>query len=185
MIAAIEGDVYKKEPTKLYLKCSGIVYEINISLNSSSAIDTKSVFLYTKEIIRDDCRELYGFVDRGEKELFEKLIKISGVGAKTALAILSTFSPSQFIDTLAQSDQKALQKVPGIGAKSAGRILVELQGYEATFAAMNSTPSKYAEAEGALINLGFKKDDITKLLKDIDATDTASIIKEALKRIKR
>jgi Holliday junction DNA helicase RuvA len=185
VIAAIEGEVYKKEPTKLFLKCSGVVYEINISLNSSSAIEGKSVFIYTKEVIREDSRELYGFVQKDEKQLFEKLIKISGVGAKTALAILSTFTPAQFVDALTQNDQKALQKVPGIGAKSAGRILVELQGFEASFLSASHTPSKYAEAEGALVNLGFKKDDISKLLKDIDATDTAEIIKEALKRIKR
>ena len=105
MIAAIEGEVYRKEPTKIFVKTYGVVYEIHISLNTSSKIEGKNCFLFTREIIREDSRELYGFFNAQEKELFEKITKISGIGAKTAIAILSTFTPEQFFTALSQKDQ--------------------------------------------------------------------------------
>lgn len=182
MIAAIEGEIFKKEPTKVFVKCYGLIYEVNISLNSSTKLADKEVFLHIKEVIREDARELYGFVAREEKEIFERVTKISGIGAKTALAILSTFTPEQFLSALSAKDQKAIQQVPGIGAKSAGRILVELEGFVAT---SMPTDDSHSEAAEALLGLGFKKEEITKLLSGIEASETSEIIKEALKKIKR
>lgn len=182
MIAAIEGEVYRKEPTKIFIKSCGIVYEINISLNTSSKIEGRTCFLFTKEIIREDSRELYGFFSPQEKELFEKITKISGIGAKTAIAVLSTFTPEQFFAILSQKDQKALQKVPGIGLKSAGRILVELEGYVGDVGVLDASKS---EAFSALEGLGFKREEIVKLLEGIESGDTSEIVKEALKKIKR
>lgn len=182
MIAAIEGEVYRKEPTKIFVKTYGVVYEIHISLNTSSKIEGKNCFLFTREIIREDSRELYGFFNAQEKELFEKITKISGIGAKTAIAILSTFTPEQFFTALSQKDQKALQRVPGIGLKSAGRILVELEGYIGSTGVVDSGKN---EAFSALEGLGFKRDEIVKLLEGIESSSTSEIVKEALKKIKR
>jgi len=182
LIFGIEGDIYKKEPTKVYLKCYGVVYEVSVSINTSSKLESKNCFLYTKEIIREDSRELYGFYDKTEKELFEKITKISGIGAKTAIAILSTFTPEQFFLALSQKDQTALQKVPGIGLKSAARILVELEGFVSSG---EGVVSSHSEAVAALEGLGFKRDEISKLLSGIESTNTSDIVKEALKKIKR
>lgn len=183
MIAAIEGEIFKKEPTKVFIKCYGLIYEVNISLNSSAKLMGKEAFLHIKEVIREDARELYGFVTREEKEIFERVTKISGIGAKTALAILSTFTPEQFLAALSAKDQQVIQKVPGIGAKSAGRILVELEGFVATTS--EPVQGSHGEAMEALLGLGFKKEEIAKLLTGIEATETGEIIKEALKKIKR
>ena len=114
--------------------------------------------------------------------MFARLIKISGVGPKVAMAICSTYTPAQFATVINNKDMNGVKKVPGIGPKSAGRILVELNGFDAEL--LDSVPSKnqsFNEASEALESLGFKKDKISKALSSCDGEDTASLVKQALK----
>jgi Holliday junction DNA helicase RuvA len=185
MIVGLEGNVVHKEPSFVHINVNGVVYEVFISLHTFSALGDKGVSLFTTQIIREDANLLYGFIDISEKKLFARLIKINGVGPKVAMAICSTYTPAQFATVLNNKDVKAVQKVPGIGPKSAGRILVELNGFDAEILQSDgATPSAsvaYNEASEALEALGFKKDKISKALAACEADDTASLVKGALK----
>jgi Holliday junction DNA helicase RuvA len=185
MIVGVKGDVVYKEPSFVHINVNGIVYEVFISLHTFSALSNEKASLFTTQIIREDANLLYGFMDMNEKKLFMRLIKINGVGPKVAMAICSTYTPSQFATVLSNKDVKAVQKVPGIGPKSAGRILVELNGFDAEI--LSSSPATqnasaaYNEASEALEALGFKKDKISKALAACEGEDTASLVKGALK----
>lgn len=183
MIVGLKGKVEYKEPNVVHIDVNGVVYEVFISLQSFSALGDE-VKLFTSHIVREDAQLLYGFVDVAEKKLFERLIKISGVGPKVAMAICSTFSPSSFAQIINNKDINGIKKVPGIGPKSAGRILVELAGFDEELlrnGEVNQTSLAYSQASEALESLGFKKDKISKALSTCSGTDTASLVKEALK----
>ena len=184
MIVGLKGTIEYKEPNFLHVEVSGVVYEVFISLQSFSALQNDEVKLFTSHIIREDAQLLYGFLDISEKKLFERLIKISGVGPKVAMAICSTYSPAQFATVINNKDLNGVKKVPGIGPKSAGRILVELNGFDVELMSSSSDEPKnqsFSEASEALESLGFKKDKITKALGACSGSDTASLVKEALK----
>jgi Holliday junction DNA helicase RuvA len=119
-------------------------------------IKEKEVELFTTHIIREDNQSLYGFIDINEKKLFDRVIKINGVGPKVALAICSTFTPSGFAQIVSSGDINMLKRVPGIGPKGAGRILVELSGFvlDTESDGSSNTPS-VSEAMMALESLGF------------------------------
>lgn len=183
MIVGLRGTAEYKEPTFVHIDVNGVIYEVFISLHTFSALGNEEIKLYISHVIREDAEMLYGFFDTSEKKLFEKLIKINGVGPKVALAICSTFTPAQFATALNNSDIKAIQRVPGIGPKSAGRILVELHGFDVELFSSSDEPKNqsYSQASEALESLGFKKDKITKALSASSGSDTASLVKEALK----
>jgi Holliday junction DNA helicase RuvA len=186
MIVGLEGRIEYKEPTFLHVNVQGLVYEVFVSLQTFGMISSEKVKLHASHIIREDAQQLYGFYEKSEKILFERLIKISGVGPKVAMAICSTFSASQFASLIASNDITMLKKVPGIGPKSAGRILVELSGFDAILADNHSSGNPAAgEAMLALESLGFKKDQISSALSSCEGTDTASLVKEALKKLQK
>ncbi|MDR2342675.1 MAG: Holliday junction branch migration protein RuvA, partial [Campylobacteraceae bacterium] len=151
MITAIEGKVTNKEPTSVYIKTlSGVTYKIAVSLYCASAINNNDVIeLKITQIIREDANLLFGFLDVDEQRMFEQLIKLNGIGTSTAIAICSTLTPSAFAKALASSDTGALIKVPGIGLKSAKRILVEL-GEFALQSSLNASSQSQTEAALAL-----------------------------------
>ena len=183
MIVGLSGNVEYKEPTFVHIEVSGVVYEVFISLQSFSALGSGKVKLFTSHIIREDAQLLFGFLELSEKKLFERLIKISGVGPKVAMAICSTYTPSQFANVINNKDINGVKKVPGIGPKSAGRILVELNGFDIELVSSQDEPQNkaFSEASEALESLGFKKDKISKALSACEGKDTASLVKDALK----
>lgn len=186
MIVGIEGSVEKKEPTFVHINVNGLIYEVFISINCSSSIIDKSVKLYTTQIIKEDSSNLYGFSDINEKKLFDTVIKINGVGPKVALAICSTFTPSSFAQIVETKDVSMLKRVPGIGPKGASRILVELSGFVITDDNVSSESNNSgSEAAMALESLGFKKDQINKVLSSCSSSDTAGLVKEALKKLQK
>jgi len=186
MIVGLIGNVDHKEPTKVHIESYGVIYEVFISLHTYSSLNSERVRLNISHIIREDAQQLYGFAQKGEKTLFEGMLKINGIGPKVALAICSTFTPEQFAGIISSKDVNALKKVPGIGPKGAARIMVELAGFDAvllqgdTFVASAST-----EALMALESLGFKKEIIVSALSKCSATDTAGLVKEALKQLQK
>lgn len=177
----------------MHINVGGVVYEVFISLQSFSALpkEKEEVALFTTQIFREDAQLLFGFMDMAEKKMFERLIKINGVGPKVAMAICSTYTPSQFAVVINNNDVAGVKKVPGIGPKSAGRILVELNGFDAELlqntqeGGAASSSVAYAQATEALESLGFKKDAISKALSSLDADDTASLVKGALKLLQK
>jgi len=184
MIVGLKGNIEYKEPSFVHVDVNGVVYEVFISLQSFATLSKDEVRFFTTHIIREDAQLLFGFVDVSEKKLFERLIKINGVGPKVAMAICSTYTPSQFGSVINNKDINGVKKVPGIGPKSAGRILVELAGFDEELISSNKTPSESlasTQALEALESLGFKKDKISKALSACKSDDTASLVKEALK----
>ena len=185
MIVGVKGKIVYKEPSFTHIDVSGIVYEVFISLQTFSALPSDIVSLFTTQIIREDASLLFGFMDMNEKKMFARLIKINGVGPKVAMAICSTYTPSQFATVINNKDLNGVKKVPGIGPKGAGRILVELAGFDTELISSgDSTPSStlaFAQATEALESLGFKKDKISKALSACEGDDTASLVKGALK----
>lgn len=185
MIVGLNGKIEYKEPSFVHVEVAGIVYEVFISLQTFSALGKDDVKLYTSQIIREDAQLLFGFLDMAEKKMFARLIKINGVGPKVAMAICSTYTPSQFGTIINNKDLNGVKKVPGIGPKSAGRILVELAGFDEELLQSNATtPSAslaFSQATEALEALGFKKDKISKVLSACTGDDTSSLVKEALK----
>lgn len=186
------GNIYKLEPMIVNLEVNGIIYGLHISTNTSYAINNEKeknqkITLFVSEIIREDAHLLFGFFEEIEKITFERLIKINGVGPKVALAILSTYTPQAFGKIIEDKDIAALQRVPGIGAKGAGKIMVDLAGFFSELIESENIPKNEGirnEALLALQTLGFKATDITKVLKTIHSSTTQEIIKEALKLLK-
>lgn len=182
MIVGLHGHIEHREPAFVHIEVSGVVYEVFISLQTFSALPKENVKLFTAQIIREDAQLLFGFLDMSEKKMFQRLLKINGVGPKVAMAICSTYTPSQFGVVINNKDINGVKKVPGIGPKSAGRILVELAGFDEELVASTSPVNKsFNEATEALESLGFKKDKISKALSACDGSDTASLVKQALK----
>ncbi|WP_373035826.1 Holliday junction branch migration protein RuvA [Sulfurimonas sp.] len=183
MIVGINGNIVYKELSFVHVDVRGVVYEVFISLHSFSALGSAEVRLFTTQIIREDAQLLFGFLDMSEKKMFERLIKINGVGPKVAMAICSTYTPNQFATVINNKDINGVKKVPGIGPKSAGRILVELNGFDVELVSSADAPKSFAfnQASEALESLGFKKDKISKALSSCGGDDTASLVKEALK----
>lgn len=185
MIVGLQGALVHKEPNVVHINVHGVVYEVFISLQTFSAIGKESISLFTAQIIREDASLLFGFLEMSEKKMFERLIKINGVGPKVAMAICSTYSPAQFATVISNNDVNGVKKVPGIGPKSAGRILVELSGFSEEIlvgaSASSSSSLAFSEATEALESLGFKKEKISKALSACEGEDTAALVKGALK----
>ncbi|MDQ7044933.1 MAG: Holliday junction branch migration protein RuvA [Sulfurimonas sp.] len=183
MIVGLTGKVKYKEPSFVHIDVVGVVYEVFISLQTFSALGSDEVSLFTTQIIREDAQLLFGFLEMSEKKMFARLIKINGVGPKVAMAICSTYTPSQFAVVINNKDMNGVKKVPGIGPKSAGRILVELAGFDVELVASSDAPvsQSFAQASEALASLGFTKPKISKALSACSGKDTAALVKEALK----
>ncbi|HIP30057.1 MAG TPA: Holliday junction branch migration protein RuvA [Sulfurospirillum arcachonense] len=183
MIIAIDGEIVKKDPTFLHVKTnSGFTYRVNVSLFCSSSVSLGEISLHVTQIIREDANNLYGFKQSDEKRVFDTLVKVNGVGPSTALAVCSTMSPSEFATALTSNSVEAFKKVPGIGPKSAKRILVELSDFELQSDSLGAN-SYINDTIMALESLGFKKERIRKVLSTCSGTDTSSLIKEALKKL--
>jgi len=185
MIVAIEGEIVYKEPTILHIFINGLTYEVNVSINTSSAIKDNKAKLFVTQIIREDANLLFGFFTKDEKRMFDTLLKINGVGPKVALAVCSTFTPETFAKIVSAKDVAMLKRVPGIGPKAASRILVELADFIVTEDQQNSSEnSGQLEAIMALESLGFKKDAIKKALNGESGT-VQELVKIGLKKMQR
>ncbi|MEL6672325.1 MAG: Holliday junction branch migration protein RuvA [Bacteroidota bacterium] len=195
MIAFVRGKIAQLEPTFVVIDCGGIGYLLKISLNTYSSIkDKESIMLHTYFQVREDAQVLFGFSSLNERELFELLISISGVGGNTAITILSSISPEDLFQAIQNEDSFALKQIKGIGAKTAGRIILELKdkvkatGGTASPALGGAVHQAHKKQEAlvALTNLGFPKaamaKRVDKILKDEGADiSVADIIKIALR----
>lgn len=188
MIAQIKGRLVEKTPTYVVVDCGGVGYEIHISLNTFSKLgDSESCFLYTHFIVREDAQLLYGFKETSERELFRMLISVSGVGASTAMMILSSLAPNETKQAILSGDVDTLKSVKGIGAKSAERIIVDLrdkiakvEGTDSISPLMDNTIKD--EALSALVMLGFSKKPAEKALEKIISANPDLTVEELIKR---
>ncbi|NOZ90114.1 MAG: Holliday junction branch migration protein RuvA [Epsilonproteobacteria bacterium] len=184
MIVGLEGIVEKKEPTFVHLNIGGVIYEVNISINTSNSIKDKRVKLLITQIIREDANLLFGFIEANEKKMFDTLIKINGVGPKVAMATCSTFVPATFARVVTNKDVGLLKRVPGIGPKAASRILVELADFIVDGDSDEVIDSSMNDAILALESLGFKKEQIKKALSGATG-DVSTLVKHGLKKLQR
>lgn len=199
MFYYLKGELTHREPNICVIDCGGVGYMLTVSHNTSDALLSKlgkQVLLYTHLSVREDGAELFGFGSTEERECFNNLTSVSGVGPKVAMSILSTLTPEKLALAICTGDAKAISKAPGIGAKSAARIILELKDkmaksvfsaddaqytQETDFKASNSAIS---EATEALLVLGYDKSTILSALKGItDVSDAGTIIKAVLKKL--
>ncbi|HCW93052.1 MAG TPA: Holliday junction branch migration protein RuvA [Flexistipes sinusarabici] len=190
MFYSISGTLVHKEPGKVVLETGGIAYEILIALNTFSALPESgfSVKLYTHLIIREDGMYLYGFLDEQEKRIFLLLNTVSKVGPKLSLAVLSGISTQKLKDAILSNDYPLIATIPGIGKKTAERIVLELRDkFDEVFEPVEQRSSAAEDVLSALANLGYKRQDckniVTKLSGDYD--DFETLLKESLKKLSK
>lgn len=194
MIGFLKGRLAVKQPPSLMLDVNGVGYEIEAPMSTFYGLPAtgEPVALFTHLVVREDAHILFGFGTDSERRLFRTLIKISGVGPKLALGILSGASVDDFLRIVEAEDAAMLMRIPGIGRKTAERVIIEMRGNVQRLAAPAAgepsagamTPaSPQSEAFGALIALGYKPPEVTRLLKSADepGLSTTEIIRRALK----
>ena len=173
MINHLHGRLVEKHPTHVIIDCSGVGYLVLISLNTYETIpDKEDIFLYTHLVVREDAHTLYGFANVEERKLFLLLIGVSGVGANTARMILSAMDSLTAVEVISSGDVDSMKKVKGIGAKTASRIIIDLQDKVGVATGASGTLSEISsphntiknEALLALTSLGFDKKRVDKAL---------------------
>ena len=194
MIDYLKGKLVEKSPTHAIIECGGVGYFVNISVNTFSGLpDSESGFVWIHFIVREDAQVLYGFAEKDEREVFRKLISVSGVGANTARMIMSSMSPDEVRSTIQNKNADALKMIKGIGAKSAQRIIVDLHdkisGSEKNLENITLVGNSVKnDALVALSSLGFDKTKTDKTLDKIIKTEgnelsVETLIKLALKQL--
>jgi Holliday junction DNA helicase RuvA len=190
MIGSVRGRILTKTPPQLLVEVGGLGYELEAPMSTFFLLPAvgEEVRLLTHLVVREDAHVLYGFGTEDERRLFRSLIKVSGVGPKIALALLSGISVEAFAMCVQSEDVATLIKVPGIGRKTAERLIVEMRDrlQAAGGSAASSVPagaSPEAEAFGALVALGYKPVEATRLLKAVGpgTHSTEELIRRALK----
>lgn len=195
MIGRIRGKLIDKRPPSLCIDVHGIGFDVLAPLSTFSQLPAlnEEVMLYTEFVVREDSQTLYGFLHESDKALFQKLIKISGIGPKLALGMLSGMTPQMLCLSIKENDVAALTKLPGVGKKTAERLLVELRDKldawlpNANIASYSDTrltspTGAKAEAIAALEALGYKPKEAAKAVEKVfDEDKTAeTLIKESL-----
>ena len=189
MITQLNGRLIEKNPTSLVIDCGGVGYEVKISLNTFGTIGSEeSIKIYTKFVVREDAQLLYGFAEPIEREMFNHLVSVSGIGHNTAMIMLSSLIPEEIATAIQAEDVKTIQSIKGIGAKTAQRVIVDLKDkmLKMTFSTENifsSNNTNHFDALTALISLGFDKKSAEKAIDKVSTGEESveKLIKEALK----
>jgi Holliday junction DNA helicase RuvA len=191
MIGSLSGRLTFKQPPSIIIECAGVGYDVETPMSTFFQLPAvgDELFLFTHLLVREDAQILYGFATDAERSLFRLLLKVRGVGAKIGLAILSAMSVSDFNRCIEYEDTTALSKIPGIGKKTAERLVIELRDrVDKTAPGESVTVSvdkgAKAEAVDALVALGYRPAEVTKLVSTLntDGQSAEEIIRAALKR---
>ena len=192
MIGSLRGRLAGKQAPHIVLECNGVGYEIETPMSTFLDLPQSGteIFLYTHLLVREDAQILYGFATDDERALFRTLLKVNRVGAKMALGVLSAMTASDFRRCVEYEDAAMLSKVPGIGKKTAERLIMEMRdkvdkvGTPLPGEKIAVEASSRSEAFDALVALGYKANEVNKLLGklDIDGKSAEDIIRQALKQ---
>lgn len=196
MIGFLRGKLVAKSPPQLVLEVGGVGYELDAPMSTFYGLPAtgSEVHLYTHLVVREDAHILFGFGAERERRMFRELLKVSGIGPKLALSILSGINVDELLMCVAAADADSLVRIPGVGRKTAERLLIEMRDRVKGFGELTSLPQflqvegatgagAHSEAFSALVALGYKPVEITRLLKAIDpaVSSVEEIIRHALK----
>lgn len=200
MIGRLKGIIIEKQPPFLVIDTNGVGYEVQVSMNTFYKLPEigENAILFTHFVVREDAQLLFGFCDQNERSLFRTLIKVNGVGPKIALAILSSIEPNDFVKCVEQNDTTTLQKLPGIGKKTADRLIIEMRDKFKQWDSENGPMTKlftnndaksftvnFAEqdAVSALVALGYKPQEASRAISKVIEPGVSSqdLIRLALK----
>ena len=173
MIAQLQGKLIEKNATNLVIDCNGVGYDVKISLNTYSSIGNEEFTrVFTQFIVREDAQLLYGFASKEEREMFNLLISVSGIGPNTAMIMLSSLIPTEIAHAIQVEDVRTIQSIKGIGAKTAQRVIIDLKDKVLKFSfneeilPVGHNTNKF-DALIALVSLGFDKKNAEKALDKI------------------
>lgn len=197
MIGLLRGRILHKQPPQLLLDVQGVGYEIDAPMTTFYNLPDvgEEVTLFTHLAVREDAHTLYGFMRTTDRDLFRSLLKVNGVGARLALTILSGMEPAQFVQCVRAGDTDALVRLPGIGKKTAERLIVELRDKLARDDALPGAPSVDAavavpvnpveDAVSALVGLGYKPQEASRMVRSVETAELSSeeIIRQALQSV--
>jgi Holliday junction DNA helicase RuvA len=187
MIGQLRGVLVAKQPPFIVIDVQGVGYELQASMTTIYALPAvdQHVLVYTHMVVREDAQLLYAFIDESERAVFRQLIKVSGIGPKLALSILSGMSVNNIMQFISMRDSSKLTKIPGVGKKIADRLIVEMQGK----LVLPTSNMAQADAVSALVALGYKQQDahatISKIAKDSgkDQANSETLIRAALQAL--
>lgn len=199
MIGRLRGTLLEKHPPQLLLEVGGVGYEIEAPMSTFYQLPATGaqLMLHTHLVVREDAQLLYGFATESERRMFRSLIRINGVGAKLALTILSGLSADEFARSVQESDTATLVRLPGVGKKTAERLIVEMRDrltdwqvdttlpvMPAGEVATRAAPDEARDAISALLSLGYKPQEASRLIGKIETEGLSSeeIIRAALKQ---
>lgn len=192
MIASVSGEVLVRRPDYVVIEAAGVGYRLAVSAETLKSVPARgnSVQLQAHLVARDDALNLYGFASEGERDLFLLLISVGGVGPKVALAALSSAPVRELLRAIAAGDAKRFQAVPGIGKRTAERIIVELrekvageiEGDADGVAAADGEEDPRSLAREGLLNLGYQPAEAEKLLSEAEGETPEEIVQAALRR---
>lgn len=192
MISRLTGQILEKQPPQVVIDVHGVAYEVDVSMQTFYTLPAigEQAKLFTQLIVREDAHLLFGFADKNERATFRELIKVSGIGAKIALAILSAMNAEELAQAIGNEDIKRLSSIPGIGKKTAERMVLELRGKlscsglnEGLFA--QTTPDdNHSEIIAALQALGYNEKEARAAVKSIPAsTEVSEGVRLALRQL--
>ena len=194
MIGSIRGRLTYKQAPQIVVECSGVGYEVETPLSTFLELPQNGadLFLYTHLLVREDAQILYGFSTEDERLMFRTLLKVNRVGAKLALGILSAMTANDFRRCVEMEDTTSLSRIPGVGKKTAERLIIEMRDRIGAVAPAGgkATPltveaSARNEAVDALVTLGYKPREVQKLISKLDVEDKSAedIIRMALRQV--
>ena len=193
MIHHLKGKLIEKNPTHIIVECNGVGYFVNISLHTFSKLpDAELVNIYTHLQVKEDSHTLFGFSERSEREIFRLLLSVSGIGSSTARTMLSSMSPLEIRDAIANGNVASIQAIKGIGAKTAQRVILDLRDkilkvYDIDEVSLTPNNTNKDEALSALEVLGFARRQAEKVVNKVISQDPSlsveNIIKLALKNL--
>src|SRR6478609_8410320 len=193
MIAHLQGKLVEKSPTDVVIDCGGVGYQVNISLHTYSLLpNTDFIKLFTYLQIKEDAHNLFGFVEKSEREIFKMLLSVSGIGAGIARTMLSSLEPKQIINAIASGDVGTIQSIKGIGSKTAQRVILDLKEkvlkiYDLDEISVSQHNINREESLSALEVLGYVRKSaekvVDKIIKENPEATVETIIKQALKNL--
>lgn len=172
MIALLAGKLISKSPTLSVIDCGGVGYEISHTPHCAESLQGDSVRVFVHTHVREDVLQLFGFASLEERSLFRELLRVSGIGPKMALSILSGLSSQELIGAISTKDLGRIQKIPGVGKKTAERLVLELADKLKNLASAHESVlamslPKESELESVLLNLGYQRNEVLRAIKAV------------------